>query len=773
MKFNPVLPLALAATLLASCDESSDELSTVYGTTAIYSPATGDIPIPNDLLYSGTTDATLNFPASEDPATQAVQNALGSLDGWSTSSPIQIPFSAALDPATLIPGDTVRFFEVTRLTSAALPVGGPVTGVIGELTGTTLVETEISSSSSVFVPQDPGANYVVTTNPSGTAIIVLPLRPLDGATTYMINVTDGITDLAGDPVMRSIVYQLAAVTDLEGGEENASLDGLRTVVQAMHAAASTQSIDPDDILISQQFTTQSIGSVLETVADIVGGGEQAIIDTLCGTLDCDDTTPGSFSTVSLGATWEFVGDTANLTGSPANLANVYKGSITLPYYLTTAVPGGVEDDDLSNDPAPLNVPMSSRYAFGTEDLDGDPLTDPTPARNLTAFNPLPGATEQETVPVLLTVPKAAPPLNGDGYPIVVFQHGITANRTVVLGIADALAQNGFASVSMDLPLHGITGPEDDLGSQLFTSYQDGVTRERTFGLDLADNTTEAPGPDETADRSGAHFINLTELRLSRDNIRQGAFDLIALFSVLDEIDFDNDGAPDLDAVALNGNIHFLGHSLGAIVGTIALTELPQVTSATLGMPGGQLAYLLSASESFGDVIEAGLAGASGLMPGTPEFAAFKAQFLFSAQTVADAADPLNYGGKLADLETPLHLIELVGETGINDPDEVIPNSVLEAEFPGLIAPLAGTEPLIRALDLASIQESTMAALGIRGVVRFTDGEHGSLLTSSTNPATPLEFLDVFDEMQAQTGEFLRTDGTMLTILNSDVVQTTP
>jgi len=55
-----------------------------------------------------------------------------------------------------------------------------------------------------------------------------------------------------------------------------------------------------------------------------------------------------------------------------------------------------------------------------------------------------------------------------------------------------------------------------------------VDIERTFDLDVVNNTTLAPGPDGLIDPSGASFINLTSLLTSRDNTRQGVADLITL-----------------------------------------------------------------------------------------------------------------------------------------------------------------------------------------------------------------------------------------------------
>ena len=725
MKLCSVLPVLGGLACLTACDDASDVQTTVLGTTAIFSPTTGNIPLPNDLLFSGSTDGTLNPPPSEDQGQQDVLDALSALDGWGTNSAFQIPFSAALDPTTVIPGATVRFFEVTTDTSVAL-VGGPVNGVLRELIGTT-------QDPATGLPVDPAAEYMAMAEPNtGTSVVLVPLVPLASSTSFMVNLTSGLLDVDGAAVTRSIVYQLAAQTELVDPSE--SLAPLQGIVLAMHAAAATQEIDPDDIVISQQFTTQSVGAVLENVAAVIGGNEAAVIAALCAAnpaLICDDTTPDPNATVSHTVNTTPLGSTGDLQfgGFPANAADIYEGALTLPYFLTTAVPSGVNPDSVSNDPAPLTTPWSARYAFGDEDTE----------RNLTAFNSLPAITEQETVPMLITTPKGAAP--DDGWPVVVFQHGITGNRTNLLGLADALANGGFAAVAIDLPLHGV-----DPANPVFTSYQDGGTRERTFGLDLSDNVTQASTPDGIPEPSGSYFINLNALRLSRDNNRQGASDILALLSQVDSIDIDGDSTPDFNGA----EVHFVGHSLGAITGTVALRYATNVNSATLGMPGGGLAQLLANSPNFGPVIEAGLA-AAGLDAGTPEFE----QFLFSAQTVADSADPLNHAAAIAATGLPIHLIEVVGLVGFNDPDQTVPNSVPNA-------PLAGTEPLIRAFGLDSISDDLTDPDGIQGAVRYIEGGHSSLLL-------PDESLPAFLEMQDLTIEFASTAGQMLTINNDDII----
>ena len=110
-----VLSLAIASTLgLTACDDES--IKDVQQETAengavlieparvVYDPANGVLSVPNDLLFSGTTDGTLNIPV-DDPTNGADPFvALNALDGWSVSNlfniEINLPTGVALDGTT-------------------------------------------------------------------------------------------------------------------------------------------------------------------------------------------------------------------------------------------------------------------------------------------------------------------------------------------------------------------------------------------------------------------------------------------------------------------------------------------------------------------------------------------------------------------------------------------------------------------------------------------------------------------------------------------------
>ncbi len=387
----------------------------------------------------------------------------------------------------------------------------------------------------------------------------------------------------------------------------------------------------------------------------------------------------------------------------AAMADLYLGQIAISYYL---------------DPA---APLTGRWEAAPGGPDGT-------STNLTRFNPVPLAKASTfPIPLFVTVPNAASPHTKPvaGWPVVVFQHGITGNRTQAAAIAGTYASQGFVVAAIDLALHGVTDPLNPL-------FQDGA--ERTFDLDLVDNSTGATGPDGIIDPSGSYFINLSSLLTSRDNLRQSSIDIIQLVSALPGLDLDGDASPDIDGA----RIHFAGLSLGAMVGTVANAMPISTVSAYLNNPGGGVANLLRESATFGPRIQAGLE-AAGLVPDTTLYE----QFFRDAQTAVDAGDPINFvAGTVA--VRPVLLSQVIG-------DAVVPNSA--------------TQRLINATTFVKTTTPGFNPVGAgTGTwVSFTEGFHGSLLS-------PAASLAATTEMQTHAASLAASGGTVFAITNPAILE---
>jgi len=754
LQSGSLLPLAglVGLAALTGCRDNELTAPPHPNTELVYAPSLGAIPLPNDLLFSGTIDATLNFPPASDPAQQPLFDALNSLDGWGTSAPISFAFDGPVDPATVVAGSSVRFFEMDAAVdpTTGLKIGTPLVDVVSELSSP--------------------ADYVVApaaSDPTGASWAILPTRPLKSATAYMIVVTDDVTDLGGDPVGRSSEYTLARVpaSEIQYPADHPFF-ALQVLVNAMEALATTDAdvtAPPaiDDLLVTFSFTTQGVPDVLATAQAVAQGGEALVLSSIAAAMPPGhpagtDTPANQVPTATL--------NTTALPDTPADpLTILHTGELALPYYLGAAA--NATPATVVTDTTPLTEYWHARYTF--------PFGVDTEA-NVTRYNPLPIQSGAETVPMLISLPDPVAtglPKPANGWPVVIYQHGITSDRSSMLGIANQLAAAGYACVAIDLPLHGIVDVgADPLGGLLFAGYQDGGVRERTFGLD---NVTEVGGavtaasPDGAPDSSGAHYINLSSLRTQRDNLRQGAADLFGLYKVIqDDLDVDGGGADDLDPT----QVHFVGMSLGAIVGTPFSALESGLSTTTLNTPGGGIPRMLENSGAYGPTLIDGLA-AVGIIQGTPEFD----QFLWAAQTAIETGEPINYCGILGAGGMPILLQEVVGDgtppppTGdlFGLPDQVIPNSVATA-------PLSGTEPMIALLGLTPVSTGTVVTDS--GVVRFEQGAHSSLLTPTPDvDGDGVDEVDssltaAFNEMQAEIIDWLDAAGTQVTITDDTVVQ---
>ncbi|MEP1742088.1 MAG: hypothetical protein ABJI60_00945 [Kangiellaceae bacterium] len=676
---------------------------------ATYSPATGSIPLPNDLLFGGSTDLTLNIPVADATDFSDPSVAISALDGWSATAPFAMSFSSldpnvSVDAASVVGGSTVRVFKVNVLRPEVSP------GIIAPTGPVTSVERELTANLE-FVVQATGP----------TSVAIIPTVPFEQQASYMVVVTNGLMDSNGLPILTDSQYAIAkSVNPIAETSSVAALEPVRQLVNAMENAAAAFEGGParNSIIMSYQFTVQSVGTVMQTA-------KAAHIDRIIG-LGMAGAPGGALPNTSftnLGT------DTTPFTGLPASTANLYKGTIELNYML--GIP------DASNPTAPLDTFwVTSELVPNPADPLGPLVPNPAPLSNLSYANPLPQINGTETVPLLLSIPKAEvceKPENG--YPITIFQHGITANRTNLIAVADSLGQACIAAVAMDMPLHGIAA---DNPTGLFEGYEADGVRERTFGIDFLDNATGAPGPDGIPDTSGAHTINLANLLVARDNNRQAIFDLLYLEKAIAFMDIDGDEAPDFDS----NSISFIGHSLGGMVGTGVIAYSDNINTAALANPGGAIASLLNGSETFGPRIRAGVAAGAGITTEDPTFAGTLAQFLFAAQTVVDSSDPANTAAFAVSNNVPTLMLQNLG-------DAVVPNSVATA-------PLAGTEPLARVLGLTTVAtEEAGLVVGDRLFTKLNVGGHSSVL--SPDEATV--------EMQTQIVSFLSSGGAAVQVVD--------
>ncbi len=704
-KFSLLLSSSLLSLGLSGCGGSGTNFDfdnspppVPASTSAAFSPADGG-PTTNNLLFGA--DGRLNFPNPPDANgdLNPVRSALNTLDGFSTVNPITTTFGSPLDPASLVIGTSIRVFRVSRLAN------GAVTGVLAELGSTDIAASVVGDNKT---------------------LALVPLKPLAANTTYMVILTNAMKLANGTPVTSSGSYLILRgdndLTQQPAGTfpdltQAVQLQGLINSMENSAIGFSTANtsaaddITENDIILSWSFTTQSIATVLQGLADTVAAGTIVAAPT-------DNTTK-------------------DLNSAFLGIADVFIGTLDIPYYLT---PPSAQD------------PTAPRTKFWTESA---------------GLNSLPIATTTLTIPLILTIPNAnsGKTQPATGWPITIYQHGITRLRTDALIHADSLASQGIATIAIDLPLHGITATDPAVNPLAAlhasnTPFPNDV--ELTFDLDFVNNATSAAGPDGNIDDSGTHFLNLTSLLTSRDNIRQGVSNMIVLRRSLGNIPGIN-----IDT----SKVGLLAHSLGGFIAVPYLAVENQTTPTSLVTTGGGIAQLVNGSASFGPVIRAGLA-AVGITENTDLQA-----FLGATQQILDSADPINYAVAAVN-NHPIHMIEVVGDgTSDNLPDQTVPNTVPQAAQPDPEfvppSPLSGTEPLARIMGLQSV-DSTVA--GVNGIVRFTQGEHSTFLTpkkGGDSAPDNADLLDVFIEMHQQIVVFQVSSGTIISIADSSDVQPVP
>ncbi len=811
-----LLGIAIAAALSGCGSESLEDVKSksepvVPYATVKYDPSAGVLSVPNDLLFLGTTDGTLNMPGETVTAGESVnyadpQTSLGALDGWSTQSPYKIeltmPAGVELEE-TSVNASSVRIFEVVM--------------------GASLTDETCRS-----VPAGLGCKYVrelqfgvdFVASASGNDVAIVPMKPFTQGASYINVLTSALEDNYGRSIQPSSTYKLVKQDINELPLVTESQLALQGVINSYeNVVIQSGSLTKDEIILSAAMTIQSAGNIIGSVKNLLAASLQGV---------------GTPPAIVMGApTGLNVGQVLGIP-SPSLFDEVtyHKGVINLPNYLKA--PTSTEDSGLNEtywqaqcdnaavvagfkaqagDNFPMD-PVSENDAFCLN-VSGGLLRDFTAIgmeldkeRHLTKYNLLPKVQGISTAAVQMTKPAdnltminatrqalgMGPLVKPEaGWPVVIMQHGITSRKESMLALTASLALQGFATVAIDHPMHGERGIDVD-----------------GDGEDDFNATT----------KSVLHYMNLGSMLVARDNLRQSMADLLGLRLGLNFIQNEQD----LNTL----DVSFVGHSLGAISGpgfiTAANTTLgsPQadalfkIQSGALASGAGGIAGFLLESESFGSFIQASVLLSAGIAE-SAEFAAFlqsppesclalfedqqafvscvydefmkslvaagesqkianisaiMSSFVFASQTALDAADPNSIYQRVAALDTPIYQSVVVGDGIDNKEDTVIPAYVSAS-----VNPNAGTVPSALRMGLKPVTESQAPLVDDNGnpvpgkfLVKFIYGHHGSILTPApAGGATPEQAGAATQEMQLQMASFLASRGYALQMQNTQIV----
>lgn len=465
-------------------------------TWPVFNPIKSQVPIPSDLIIDKEQgDGT--YGLSPDP-TNPVITALNELSGASTVAPIDIEMSGAIDADSV---NTSSVFLIPLEYASgdplqALSIGEPPTVAIASM-----------PSIEVSVVEFSGKDFIRIT----------PLKPLKPLTRYVVVVTNRVKDAGGQPLIPDTTYSLIASNE---DLPNPRLGDVRNLVQKLWEPVATDFFQDAEIPLGKQnialtfsLTTSGDEKVLGYIADpaqwfadtvansvrvgaakaaVAGGAsdytsvkavvDSALDDWMPSSLNsafapCDahpsaegrfgcvaDALVGNFTALDLLPTpkprnveFDTPKDATQVSAVLSSIVDpgevmVVEGKMPLPYYL------GVPTDSSG---API---LTQSWTADTElaialAQNGFPVphADETKTTTVNYIFPFPKKQAEVTVPVLAMYP-AGGPMNASDLKTVIFQHGITTDRSAALAFGSALIANSpdpLAVIAIDQPLHGV------------------------------------------------------------------------------------------------------------------------------------------------------------------------------------------------------------------------------------------------------------------------------------------------------------------------------
>lgn len=823
----------------------------------VFNPARSQLPLATDFLLSGTTDGTLVYPdgdvdifladGSRNPEYNPVYDAMSDMDGFSTVGQLYIPFSGSLSEGEL-PAGSVYLVELDY-GEAGPKVPDPQINEADPFGGEAAIKAEVVSyadgnlNNSVvrISPTEPLKN-----NTRYLVVLTNAITDVDGDATvmgsqfkYLIG-DDDLLSAALAPVREAVQdwYQLAQGFLASQGASPSSVTtaytfttgGTVEVLSAMAAPGNADAALASTVpAVLQHYlntteddaATQSatVGAILSgagssaTAAEVIGG--HALLSTLPAPSPRASNFPALSATVPV--------DTSMILDGAAS--SFITGTIDLPYY-SQAPSGAYVDDGINlgddehytcsaetaSDAATCaaatlsaantvigqwatdaDVIENLQLAQGADAADAAEVA--APSENVTNLFPFAQENGKVRTQVLVVEPGGSCAKPGSGWPVVMLAHGITGNRmqNIVLAEQLAAAPNCYASVAIDLPMHGLM-PTDMitsgvLGGAPFSgavplmaavnqsaggiAVTDGgatpgtadsfveldaatqsliisgqTVSQRHFGL-TADASGALPeavdgdidgGEGTAADQSGSLYIDFLHFQTTRDNNRQAVMDLLNLNATIPFMDIDGDGNggpantdPDFDA----SRIYFAGISLGSIIGTqfVAVNN----TSAVPANPAGNPAL---------NRVQAAVFSVPG--GGLPKLLENSATFGPTIVGALENPDSFNLTQGGSSYESLMYVYQATVDSA--DPmnfgglmqlsqtpytliesvgDTVIPNSVADA-------PLAGTDPLISVFAAEQVESGSTIGAGDQVFVKLSDdlSSHSSFAVPDTDANTP-------------------------------------
>jgi pimeloyl-ACP methyl ester carboxylesterase len=430
--------------------------------------------------------------------------------------------------------------------------------------------------------------------------VTLADRPLAPAGDHVLIVSDALKDVAGhavEPMLPGVLAMLDTPLYENGASTIASLDGetaarvefvRKHTSRALQILTSKQIVDRAQVAAAWSFRTQSAVPQLLRARDAA-----AMLAVSPDPLDIEEK-----STIRAGLDFPL----ASLT--LLRVDRVYEGSIIVPDFI-------------------------------------DPLTRKARPN---------GAWEPRKVGFTMSIPRGVD--ENEPLKVAIFGHGLMAERHFVLSVADALAAEGLAAISIDFPFHGertfcswngpqcIVNPLDQGGELICPNPCEANSMCAPDGR-CVDNAGQGNHLSRWPligfpQASGGAFLEVDNMVGTREHFRQAVTDLSALARSLRSGQWQEAIGHPIDP-----QLVYVGQSLGGIMGSLFAATHPDISRVVLNVPGADLIELFRTSTVFRSHMDAFLAREM-VEVGTPDHELV----LNVARWIMDPIDPQNFADYL-------------------------------------------------------------------------------------------------------------------------------
>ncbi len=610
----------------------------------------GSLPFPNDLYFDqgkpGDGDGTLLNAGLPANAKMGLAAATITGNGGLNAGIVEDAFDLMDGFGTT---SAVYFFFDGPIDTASLPTSPVLTPALSDSVFCADVATLTPVPVRIKSDVDSRIHNVL-------GVLPLPGRPLKPRTRYTCVVRGSVTG-GGNPVQASADW--TSVRDNIGPSANTDADAIfDSVVTALGLA----SVPASDIAGMTVFTTESTTEDLINIRDVVLPGQSVPT--------ADFTSRPELVFITRLALDALLGPTPH-----SHIAKVATGYFPSPQFQTP---------DGSGFPPPIND-LPSPPGFIT--CIAPFLCETNDERFVRDGNGRPIVQSTQQIPVTVVVPLGRAPTGG--WPVVIQQHGLGGQRDTVVQFGDEDAGKGFVSIGIDAQAHGYR----------FFNCGPGASCSQDTGNNFGGTTI----PDGFADGSYLTFsVGFITTQLGffqafhnligiRDNFRQTYADLISVMRLLRGHSIDSAlGVPIND-----GQIFYIGHSLGGLMGSGFVPIEAGIRGALLNAAGGGLLSQLFQNSSIGAGAQVLVNGILGL-----DSANVADQFSLEAnlvQAIVDPADAVNSAGLLlAPVDGAPRNVILVEDYG----DQVVPNPANEAL--ALAAGLSLFDPFVQNLHQSAL-----------------------------------------------------------------------